>query len=173
MPTEPTRKPREKPTPYVRKPDKVKIPRDAPATSATKSKGRQNLTLHDWLTVFAYMDAHPDMGQGQIVQHFATRKEGTLTFTQPTLSRKIEKRSELEERAKSTPNALSSKRPRIVTRPDVERALVLWFRHMEEKRETVTGPMLREKRKRFEEDFNVPENECLTGDGWVTSFCKT
>jgi hypothetical protein len=119
------------------------------------------------------MDSHPDMAQGQIVQHFADRIDGALTFTQPTLSCKIEKRLELEERAKATPNALSSKRPRIVTHPDVERATLLWFRHMEEQQETVTGPMLREKQKRFEDEFGVPENEQLTGDGWVPSFCKT
>ena len=32
--------------------------------------------------------------------------------------------------------------------------------------------MLREKRKQFEEEFNVPVDERL-GDGWVPSFCKT
>jgi len=70
------------------------------------------------------------------------------------------------------PSALLYKHPRIVTRPDVERALVLWVKHMEEKRETIDGPMLREKRKQFEEEFNVPADERL-GDGWVPSFCKT
>jgi hypothetical protein len=59
----------------------------------------------------------------------------------------------------SNPSALSSKRPRIVTRPDVERALVIWLRSMEEKRETVNGKMLVEKRKCFEKELNVPENE--------------
>lgn len=172
MPKELIRKPREKPKkPYARKP-KAKAPQDAPTASASKAKGRQNLALCDWLTVFTYMDSHPDLTQGQIVRHFSNLKDGALTFTQSTLSRKIEKRLELEERAKATPNALSSKRPRIVTRPDIERALVLWFRHMEEQRETVTGPMLQEKRRRFEEDFNVPEKERLEGDGWVPSFCK-
>jgi len=42
----------------------------------------------------------------------------------------------------STPTALSSKRIWVVTRPDVEDALVLWVKHMEEKNEHVTGPML-------------------------------
>jgi hypothetical protein len=36
------------------------------------------------------------------------------------------------------PNALrSSKRPRIVTIPDIKRALNLWIKHMESKREEV------------------------------------
>ena len=50
--------------------------------------------------------------------------------------------------------------------------MLLWSRHMEEWQETVTGPMLREKRKWFEDEFDVPENEQLTGDGWVPSFYK-
>jgi hypothetical protein len=44
---------------------------------------------------------------------------------------------------------------------------------MEEKRETVNGKMLVEKRKRFEKEFNVPENEQLEGESWVQSFCRT
>lgn len=43
---------------------------------------------------------------------------------------------------------------------------------MEENKETVTGPMLRVKRKHFEEMLNVPEDEQLSGEGWVSSFCK-
>ena len=44
---------------------------------------------------------------------------------------------------------------------------------MEDKAEHVSGPMLREKRKRFEDLLGVPEEERLTGDGWVASFTKT
>ncbi|KIK30819.1 hypothetical protein PISMIDRAFT_6145 [Pisolithus microcarpus 441] len=44
---------------------------------------------------------------------------------------------------------------------------------MEENGEHVTGPMLREKRQRFEGLLGVPEEERLTGDGWVASFTKT
>jgi hypothetical protein len=76
----------------------------------------------------------------------------------------------MEAQINDNPNALSSKQPRIVTRPDVECALILWVRHMESRRETVTGPMLREKRKRFEDEFAVPENERLSGE-WLQSFC--
>ncbi|KAF9230639.1 hypothetical protein BU15DRAFT_91076 [Melanogaster broomeanus] len=32
--------------------------------------------------------------------------------------------------------------------------------------------MLREKRKRFEVQFEVPEASRLTGDGWIAPFCK-
>jgi hypothetical protein len=79
----------------------------------------------------------------------------------------------MEERSQSNPLALSAKRVRIITRPDVERALVLWVNHMVENGETVSGPMLREKRKRFEGLLKVPDDERLTGDGWIPSFCKT
>ena len=53
--------------------------------------------------------------------------------------------AELESHGDSNPSALSSKRPRIVTHPDVERALYLWVLHMEEEKEMVNGPMLHEK----------------------------
>jgi hypothetical protein len=94
------------------------------------------------------------------------------SFNQCTLSRKIKSQEELQKHITSHPNALSLKRPRIVTRPDVERALILWVRHMEEKGETVNGPMLKAKRLKFEEQFDVPEAECLSGDGWIAPFCK-
>ena len=97
------------------------------------------------MTVFTFIDNHLDMVQGDIVEHFKTRPEGALIFTQSTLPRKMKNRTELETRTEANPSALSSKRARVVTRPDVERALILWVKHMEEKGETVNGPMLREK----------------------------
>ena len=112
------------------------------------------------------------MSQGDIVSYFKTKADGALQFTQSSLSQKIQQRKVLEERATSNPNALSSKHPRIVTRPDVECALILWVRHMEEAKETVTGPMLRSKREKIEELLSVPEEERIRGDGWITPFCK-
>jgi hypothetical protein len=169
------RKPRDKPAPYQREPKKPKV-KDAPATSAHPTAShtslRQNLTLSDWLTVFAYIDAHQAMPQCDIVNHFKSLQSGALIFTQSTLSRKLKERLTLEARINDNPNALSSKQLRIVTRPDVDRALFLWVRHMEEKGEHVNGPMLKEKRQRFEELFEVPEEEQLSGDGWLAPFCK-
>jgi hypothetical protein len=78
----------------------------------------------------------------------------------------------MEARIADNPAALSSKRPRIVTSPEVECALVLWVQHMEVRGKVVTGPMLREKRKRFEDELRVPKEERLPGEGWVSSFCK-
>jgi len=124
------------------------------------------------MTVYAYVDEHPGVSQGEIVRYFASKTDGALTFMQSTLSRKLKLRPELEMRVVSYPNALSSKCARIVTRPDVERALVLWVKHMEEKGETVNGPMLKAKRSKFEEQFDVPELEHLPGDGWILPFCK-
>jgi hypothetical protein len=123
--------------------------------------------------VFAYIDAHPDLPQERVVRHFKTQPQGALEFTQATLSRKIKNRENLERRIQSYPNALSSKRPRIVTRPDVEEALVEWITGMERKGETCSRTVLREKRRKLEEEFGVPEAECLTGDGWVAPFCRT
>ena len=81
-------------------------------------------------------------------------------------------RQQLEEQVHDNPNALSAKCHRIVTRPDVEEALVKWVQQMENKNEHVTGAMLQEKRLRFENLLEVPEEERLTGEGWVMSFKK-
>jgi len=169
------RKHRDKPPPYQRHPKKPKV-KDTPVTSAqpaAHAATRQNLTLNDWLTVFAYIDAHPAILQCDVVNHFKSLQSGALIFTPSTLSQKLKECSTLEARINDNPSALSSKRPHIVTRPDVDRALFLWVRHMEEKGEQVNGPMLKAKRQKFEELFEVPEEEKLLGDGWLTSFCKT
>ncbi|THU93936.1 DDE-domain-containing protein [Dendrothele bispora CBS 962.96] len=113
------------------------------------------------------------MSQQQVVDYFATRPEGVLKFTQGALSKKLSKKGELQARADQNPSALSGKRARVVTRPDVEEALWLWVQKMEKKNEIVTGPMLMEKRKRFEELLHVPEVERLNGTGWITSFKQT
>ena len=105
--------------------------------------------------------------------HFKTQAEGALIFTQATLSRKLkpQMRAELEACVSQIPNALSSKRPHIVTCPDVEKALFLWVKHMEEKGESVNGPMLIAKCQKFEDCFNVPDDERLHGESWIPSFC--
>ena len=56
------RKPRNKPAPYASKPGpKGKQVKEQPATSAKQQVDakRDNLTLQDWLTVFAFIDDHP------------------------------------------------------------------------------------------------------------------
>ncbi|KAF9218622.1 DDE-domain-containing protein [Gyrodon lividus] len=155
-----------KPAQYNQPAKKQKTAHKVFATSAqlpvAQSTTRSNLTLSNWMTVFAYVDSHPTLPQNCIVEHFQTLKSGALIFTQSTLCRKLRDREALEVHVYDNPNALSSKHPRIVTRPD----------QMENKGETVSGPMLWEKQSRFEEEFNVPENERLPGDGWIASFCK-
>ncbi|KAG8212900.1 hypothetical protein J3R82DRAFT_11241, partial [Butyriboletus roseoflavus] len=84
----------------------------------------QNLTLADWLLVYAYIDTHPDISQAGIVEHFQTCHEGALIFNQSTLSHKLRECHNMEACANDNPTALSLKRPRVVTRPDVEHALV-------------------------------------------------
>jgi hypothetical protein len=68
MPPEKTRKVRNKVTPYSQKP-RLPMDKDRPKTSAkrkTKSK-RENLTLSDWLIVFASIDDHPSLSQAHIL----------------------------------------------------------------------------------------------------------
>lgn len=175
MVIERSRKPRKPSGPYARKPGPKPKAKDAPKTSAiTQPKhARQNLTLFDWLTVIEFQEQHPMMSQAQIVAHFSSLKDGKLVFDQSTLSRKFKMKDELKARAQSFPNALSSKRPRIVTCPTVDRALALWVAHMEDDRnESVTSAMLIAKRARFEEQFGIPEEERLADAGWVPSFLR-
>ncbi|KAI9453297.1 hypothetical protein BJY52DRAFT_1418319 [Lactarius psammicola] len=126
---EPTRKVHEKPAPYNCKKRPPAPNKDTPKTSARPITTHhwQNLTLSDWFIVFQFIDDHPNILQSQVVEHFKTRREGALVFTQSTLSRKLEQRAELEARREANPIALSSKRPWVVTRPDIEQALVLRF----------------------------------------------
>lgn len=163
------RKPRTSHAPY--KPRKAKKIRDKkpPKTSAQPIQSRK---CNDWMTVFAYIDEHPGLSQDAIVTDFKSRAAGALIFDQSTLSQKIKKRCRLEERVNDHPNALSFRRQCIVTHPDVERALFLWVKHMEEKGETMNGPMLVAKRTRFEDQFNVPAEEHLKGNGWLPKFKK-
>ncbi|EGO30839.1 hypothetical protein SERLADRAFT_432479 [Serpula lacrymans var. lacrymans S7.9] len=174
MPIAEKRKPRDKPCPYNRQLRAAKN-KDAPATSAKPpvQRSRQNLTLGDWLTVFTYIDTHPNTPQADIVAHFCTLKSGALIFTQSALSQKLKDHIALEARINDNPSALSAKHPRIVTRPDVEKALVLWIQSMEARGEHFIGPMLKEKQKHFEDNCQVPIEERLIGDGWDASFCRT
>ena len=150
------RKPREGHAPY--KPRKPKKPVDKNATKSSaasaqplKSRTGSNLTLNDWLSVIAYVDKQPDLSQDAIVKYFSTRTEGILIFDQSTLSWKLKDRKVLEDCAKDHPTALSLKRVHIVTSPEVDRALFLWVKHMEEKGESVNGAMLVAKRGIFKE----------------------
>jgi hypothetical protein len=61
------------------------------------------------------------------------------------LSRKLRDRAAIEKCADETLNALSAKKSRVTTRPDVERCVVEWYQAMQGRKETVTGAMLMEK----------------------------
>ena len=176
------RKPRIVSKPYNRTPKpshgSSKSQLAPPRTSATikqKKHGRSNLTLHDWLTVVAYHDEHQPISQAEVVRHFANKEDGALVFNQSTLSRHLSEKGRQEDakRLESNPTALSSKRIRAVTHPDVEEALFKWVMHMQEKGEQVSGPMLLTKREKFEIALGVPKEERLKSMGWVRNFCKT
>ncbi|VDB95332.1 unnamed protein product [Peniophora sp. CBMAI 1063] len=166
------RRPRTKPTtPYVRNKTGPKKPTYKTSAQPVKAS-RENLTLGDWITVRDFVDANPGMTQPAVVAHFRERAEGKLIFSQSALSRNMnaEGRAALEARRTSTANALSMKRARVVTRPDVEHALWLWQQSMEARGETPNGPMLEAKRARFEQLFDVPQEERMTSNGWLKNF---
>ncbi|KIK79000.1 hypothetical protein PAXRUDRAFT_770962 [Paxillus rubicundulus Ve08.2h10] len=80
-------KPRKKPTKYTWSAKRQKV-NDAPNTSTqpAKSTSCQNLTLGDWLTIYAYINSHPSISQLDVVTHFQTLRTGALVFTQSMLS---------------------------------------------------------------------------------------
>jgi hypothetical protein len=99
------------PGPY-KKHDKKSKDQNVPKTTAKIiQKRKENLTLHNWMMVFCWMDDHPGISQTEVVKHFQTRAEGVLIFNQTTLSCNLKRRAELEAQVDSNPNALSSKRP--------------------------------------------------------------
>jgi hypothetical protein len=83
--------------------NKLRVPRkkknDMPKSSARpiQEAVRQNLTLYDWMTVFAHIDtlAKP-INQSAVVAHFGSLPTGALIFTQSTLSRKLKMRASLD-----------------------------------------------------------------------------
>lgn len=159
--------------PTKTKPQQPHKKADAPKTTAKPLRQpKEDLTLFDWIQVLDYVDAHPANIQKDIVDYFATRPSGVLKFTQSALSKKLKIKDQLRERANSNPNALSEKRARVVTHPDVEEALYLWHQSQFQRGNSVTGPMLIEKRKRLEHLFDVPQEERLTGGGWLASYKK-
>ena len=172
-PTEKTRKPRTI-RPYATKPGpRGPNAKNRPATSAQPLKtAKPRLTNSDWIEVYDWVDKHPDATQADTVKHFATRPRDALTFDQGSLSRNLKKRKQREAEVAANPAALSSKRARVVTRPDVDRALWMWVQDRMSKSRTVSGPELSEKRKIFEEKFEVPETERLSGTGWQQAFYR-
>jgi hypothetical protein len=162
---------RKRPKQHIQRPkqDREHVPgprKDTPKSSARpiEKQTRENLTLFDWMTVYAHVE-------GEVVNYFATRPEGSLSFSRATLSHKLKHRSDIEAHVGSNPNALSSKRPRIVTRPDVDHELWRWVQQMEQKREVVNSAMLIAKWGVIEETLDIPQDERLPGSGWVQSFC--
>jgi hypothetical protein len=173
-------KPCNKPTNHP--PRAAKRPKHAKNASASSAKpplvqqiACKNLTLSDWLLVYHFVDEHLDASQAEIVEHFGTRQEGPLIFTQSTLSRKLRDRPEMEARTDDNPAALSSKRPRVVTRPDVERALVLWAKDMEQRNE-MQGyrgrRWLAGSRRRWISTSYAPRS-CVTFGSHFVTLCHT
>ncbi|CAK5277221.1 unnamed protein product [Mycena citricolor] len=188
MPVEPTAKSR-----VVRARDRD--PTEARAKAATRVKpgpklngthrssailgqeGRKNLTNYDWLQVIQYAEKNPGTKQKAVIEFFASRSNaegGKLFFTQGALSKHLnpEKKAALLKLAAENSAALSLKRERVVTSPEVDRGLGLWALDMEQKNRAVTGAMLIEQRKRLEIALNVPEERRLRGTGWLESFKK-
>jgi hypothetical protein len=176
MPLEPKLKPRAKCKPYIHAP-RTKPKADASRTSTKKQPkyAHKNLTLSDWLVVVDYYDTYQPTSQEEVTNYFAKRPEGALIFMQSSLSHHSSQKGHEagQQKVASNPIALSVNRPYIVTRPDVERPLVLWVKHMEEKGEQVTRPMLMMKHTKYKDALNVPAEEKLWSDGWIPNFCKT
>ncbi|KAH0828986.1 hypothetical protein J3R83DRAFT_2431 [Lanmaoa asiatica] len=104
--------------------------KNAPRTLArsTEPVKRKNLTLHDWHTVFNFIDKHSEPGaagisQDAVVEHFKTLPDPhKLFFDQSTLCQKLRSCTQLEACAQEYPSTLSYKRICVVTSPVVNQA---------------------------------------------------
>ena len=160
--------------PYKQKPGpKGPHPRNQPASATKQAKQpSKQLTNHDWLTVFAWIDTNPYRSQQDVVDHFTNRRQNPLHFNQGTLSRKLQKWADIEAVVKANPAALSARRQRVVVAPEVEKALVLWVDDMLANGCVVNGPVLTAKRKALEEKFDIPPERRLKDRGWLQCFYK-
>ena len=168
LPTEEKcRKLRSPPAPYKQRPKVPKPKENLPNNAKSSAKAPElslweNLTLQDWVMVVNYYNNHQLMSQQELVHYFMHCAEGALIFNQSTLSRHLSKKGQDadQHRLESFLTTLSSKRIQAVVRPDVDKCLVLWVKHMEEERkETVNGAMLMAKHEKFENALKVPEKE--------------
>jgi hypothetical protein len=81
-PEEARRKPCENPGHYAKKlGPKGPRTKDSIRTSAKTARNpKENLTLQDWITVFAFVDSHPNLGQSAIIRYFRSKADGALVF---------------------------------------------------------------------------------------------
>jgi hypothetical protein len=161
-------------TPYSWKPGPTGLhPQNQPESASKKIKQpSKQLTNHDWLTIFTWMDAHLGQLQKNIVDHFTSQEEGSLNFDQAALSRRLKRRGDIEVTVKANPAALSARRQWVVVSPEVERALMLWVQDMLANGHVVNGPVLVAKRKILEDKFNVTPKKLLSNKGSLQSFYK-
>jgi len=139
------------------------------ATALNARKRSSNLTYGQWVVVFDFVKAHPELQQDRVVEHF--RAMG-WKVSQSNLSKKLQQQDSVRAEMSKTATGVNAKRPRIVACPAIERALVIWLRALEARGELVTGIMLLAKRERFEATLEVPDDERVTGKGWLDSFKK-
>ena len=160
--------------PYSQKPGpRGPHPQNQPASASKQVKlPSKQLTNHNWLSVFTWIDANPRRSQQDVVDHFTNRQEDPLCFNQAILSCKLKKRGDIEAAVKANPAALSARRQRTVVAPEVEQALVLWVNDMLSNSNVVNGVVLTAKCKALKEKFNVPPEKHLTDRGWIQGFYK-
>ena len=159
---------------YAQKPGpKGPHPRNQPGSASKQVKqSSKQLTNHDWLTVFVWINTNPNRSQQDVVDHFVNQWDNPLYFTQATLSCKLKKKGDIKATVKANPAALSARRQRVVVAPEVKRALVLWVEDMLANSHIVNGPLLTVKRKILEEKFNIPPEKRLTDKGWLQCFYR-
>ncbi|CAK5267874.1 unnamed protein product [Mycena citricolor] len=113
-----------------------------------KDDMHKDLTWSDWVQVFDYMNKSP----------------GAF--------KEAQKKDQIRVSVANSSTVGSQKRARVVTCPEVDKALSVWMYNKEEKRNMVTGTILVVKRKCLEELMGIPEEQCLTGNSWLESFKK-
>jgi len=142
------------------------------STQLIKKVKQENLTLWDWLTVYTYVDTLPQpVNQGEVVKYFATRPQGALLFSQPTLSCKTAAAPRDGGPCGFNSECIVMQTTTCCHKTRYRSCIVAVGPQMDRKGEPVNSSMLMAKWEAFEKDLEVPEDERLPGPGWIQPFC--
>jgi len=124
------------------------------------------------MTVYAYVDAlSQPIKQVDVVKYFATRPEGPSVFTQSTVAQTTTLLRDGNTCVLKSQCIVKQMTTHCHKTRGGSSIVAVGSAHGAEAR-GVNTRILVAKRAAFEEAFGVPEDERLTGPGWVQSFCR-
>lgn len=131
---------------------------------------RSRTTLGDKVLILDFIEAHPNLSQGAVAEHF--QKKGFPTISQSTISRIEANKEKIREEAKNAAN-LAYKCSRFVKFPKVDADLASWFRRARVRGQDIDDKTLRKQALCFAKKHKIdPKDFLRLSWGWVDSFRK-